>query len=427
MIDGDVSTPMVSTMLQDDGDSIVLTVPWTGIDEVYSRWFAQGVMFGDDPNRTKHRYEPPEILWFQDDVGTVTLVGCRSRGSRSNFTHGQGRVAVRFAVAGGQRCPDYRRINGLRSDLPGLGDWMSLRSLTARTVNDADGRLESLHLDLKAPPAVPLLRALNLRIRPNFSFNLPSTPDDALIRESLQIETLAGRPREWSEHLRAHETVRELLAIAGWRAFGYSAQWAHRASDPQRVLTGKAVGERWARVYSYAVLRHQEEKSRPSFLFRFDDIKPAGVRRWFKLREHFSRGVDPIMSTLGGGAGTIEGTMAQVGIGLDAIGYQLALDAGVTQTKANAERHEARLQRVAAEIALALPFKASTWAANAAAVNNGIKHANRPMPDALLTANTLRESRLIFRLWVATRIGAPTASLQQRLTVDPMIYPYELV
>ncbi len=426
MIDGDDNTPMISTMLQDDGRAIVLTVPWIEMDSVYGRWFAQGVSFGDDPDQKRFRYKPPELLWFTDHNGTVTLVGCSSLGSTSNFVQGQGRVHVRLAVLGGQGGPDYRTINGLRSDLPGLGDWMRLSSLSQKTVNDADGRLESLHLELKAPDPVPIVRRLNLCIRPNFSFNLASTPDGALIRESLQIETLVQHPRDWMEHVRAHETLRDLVSISAWRPFGYSAQWANLASDPERVLSGDAVGPRWAQVTTHTVRKHTPSESRPQFLFTFEDVGPTGVRRWFRLRENFARGIEPILSTLDSGRATIEGTMAQVGIGLDGIGYQLARDSGQGLKQAKEEKHEARLLRVAQELKVVPPFDLATWATNAATVYNGLKHANRAMPDPLLTINTLRESRLIFRLWVASRVGAPSARLQQTLSMDPMIHPFEL-
>lgn len=428
MIDGDPATPEVSTTLVDDGSSIVLTVPWNDSGSLYGRWFAQGMMFGDDPDRRRFRYEVPEILWFRDHSGSVTLVGCRSIGSNSNFIVGQGRASVRIAVMGGQRLPDYRKINGLRTDLPGLGDWMTLRSLSYSNKNDANGRLESLHLDLKAPDPVPLTRAMNLRIRPNFSLRIPSTPEATLIEESLQIESLVQRPREWEEHLRAHETVRELLSLSAWRSFGYSALWAHLETDPERVLSGDAVGRRWAEVATHAVRKHTPSTTRPHFLFTYEGIKSIGVRRWFRLRDSFGRGIGPILSTLDAGHATIEGAMSQVAIGLDGIGYQLALDSGLSPKQANNESHEVRLLRVVGELTVPLPppFSVTTWAGNAAVVYNGLKHANRAFPDLLLTINTLRESQLVFRLWVAARVGAPKDQLQQRLSMDSMIFPYEL-
>ena len=428
MIDGDPDTPEVSTTLVDDGRSIVLTVPWSDMGSVYGRWFAQGVMFGDDPDRTRFRYQPPEILWFHDHHGMVTLVGCRSVGSNSNFVLGQGRASVRIAVLGGQRLPDYRKINGLRTDLPGLGDWMTLRSLTHSTTTDADGRLESLHLDLKAPDAVRLTRTMNLRIRPNFSLHIPSTPEATLIEESLQIESLVKRPRDWEEHLRAHETVRELLSLSAWRTFGYSALWANLESDPERVASGDSVGTRWAKVATHVVRKHTPATTRPQFLFTFEDINAAGVRRWFRLRDAFARGIGPILSTLNAGRPTIDGAMSQVAIGLDGIGYQLALDGGLSLSKANNESHKARLLRVAGELTVLPPppFSVAAWAANVADVYNGLKHANRVFPDQLLTINTLRESQLVFRLWVAARVGAPLAHLEQRLSLDSMIHPFEL-
>ena len=48
------------------------------------------------------------------------------------------------------------------------------------------------------------------------------------------------------------------------------------------------------------------------------------------------------------------------------------------------------------------------------------------MPDVLTMANTLRENCLLFRVWVAGRIGVSRATIHRALQIDPMNSPYEI-
>lgn len=131
-----------------------------------------------------------------------------------------------------------------------------------------------------------------------------------------------------------------------------------------------------------------------------------------------------MLSTLEHGGMTVEGSLAQSGIGLDGIGYQLALDAGVSKRNADRESHRARLARIAADLPVPPPFDSAEWAARSADAYNGVKHADRDLPDVLTAANRLRENQLIFRLWVAGRIGTPSPVLERNIAIDPMAKPY---
>lgn len=55
---------------------------------------------------------------------------------------------------------------------------------------------------------------------------------------------------------------------------------------------------------------------------------------------------------------------------------------------------------------------------------NSIKHANRTPVDRLQSLNAWREGILVFRGWVALRLGVPKDRLLQRLQFDPLIHPY---
>lgn len=60
-IDGNEDTDSISVMLRDTGTTIELSVPLQGMfgpNDPYDRWWSQGAVFDDDPDRSKHTYNP---------------------------------------------------------------------------------------------------------------------------------------------------------------------------------------------------------------------------------------------------------------------------------------------------------------------------------------------------------------------------------
>lgn len=417
--DGNPNTPETATLLQDDGCQITLTVPWieVGPPGQYQRWFyGTTARFGDDPDRTRFTYKVPGSLSFADVDGHVALVGCRAAGMRHRLAAGpgQGIVNVQVAVLGA-RGLDYGRINGLRSAVPGLGGWVGLRSLTEEVTTDGAGRVKAVDLRLESPSLVKLARNLNLCLHPNFGVSKPAEADTTSLHESLEIQTLVKQPRGWEEHLGAHNTVRDLVDIAAWRPFGYSQQTAHRSDDPERVLSGELIGPKWAPVRTHAVRSHEPFADRPQFLFSFPDVGTAGFKRWVRLRERYWRGVSPMLSILDQKGAYVDTRLVQSGIGLDGIGYQVALDARVRRDLADRESYAMRLGRIVSQLLVEPPFDPEAWIRRSASAYNAAKHADREMVDVLTRANTLRENILVFRLWIAGQVGVTPETLARNL------------
>ena len=67
MVDGLPETPRVSVKLERADRRVEVTIPFLdGISDIYQYWFSSGIMYGDDPDRTKRRYEPPDAISFYD-------------------------------------------------------------------------------------------------------------------------------------------------------------------------------------------------------------------------------------------------------------------------------------------------------------------------------------------------------------------------
>lgn len=122
--DGDDATPTTAAQLvRTDDEGAVLSIAWedrSHAGRIFERWFSGNtVMWGDDPQRTKHRYDVPRLLDFADAHGRVALVGCHRGSSTSGGSAGLGvgRIRVDYAVIGARGAADYEQINGMRSEI----------------------------------------------------------------------------------------------------------------------------------------------------------------------------------------------------------------------------------------------------------------------------------------------------------------------
>lgn len=428
VVDGDANSPQMATLLENDGGRIRLSIPWNQyVGEEYRRWFLRA-NFGDDPDRTRYRYDVPDCLVFHDNQGSVSLVGCRWQGAGEEIVTklGVGRISVDYAVFGGRIGSNYRRLNGLRSELVGLGDWMGLRSLSEKIEFD-ESRLIAANLRLEAPSPVRLSRRMNLTVAPAFSINR-SVPDTTALRERMYIQTTMKRPQAWSDHLMLHQAVRDLVSLSAWRDSHFTGHNALREDDPRRTLSGHAVASRWSPVETYMTQIPSSDddlskSTRREPLFTFQDVGTSGIAAWIRLRLHMRRGIDPILSSLYNDQ-TVLSRLAAVGIGFEALAYQIAIDASVSKSVAGRENHRSRLVRVGNEVKLPLPFTVDDWATRATDAYNGIKHADRPEVDMLDAINAWRESVLVFRLWVATRLRATGSAVRKTAAGDRMREPY---
>jgi hypothetical protein len=418
----DEVTPPTATMLRDDGKRITLTLPWRSeiTKGQVERWFhAKGTFFGDDPDRTKYAYEVPQNLTFVDVDGPVALVGCRAAGARNRIAAisvGQGTIAVQLVVLGTDSMK-YKKINSVRTEIPELASWTGVSSIDERVTRSADGRAQRLDLTLEAASSITLSRRLNLRISPSWRADRPA-PGQHRLHDTLFVETSTANPRAWEEHLDAHQAVRDLMSVAAWEPFGYRQVLARRTDDPQRTVSGEAVGERWCDVRTYAVRPARSTSARTAFLFGFTHVGARGFGRWARLRRRFERGVGPLVGLLNVNDAHVDTALTQSSTGLEAIGYQLALDSGHSPKQAKDIPLGARLEMIRAS--LAMPVVRADWATRAADAYNGVKHANRQLPERTTSLNIVRENILIFRAWVATMIGVPTTVVSGALQVDPI-------
>ena len=102
------------------------------------------------------------------------------------------------------------------------------------------------------------------------------------------------------------------------------------------------------------------------------------------------------------------GLISDAGIGLEEIGHTIDLDRGGGARRG----HHAHLRDIAFEVADLLPFNGSEWATQSTEIYNDVKHADRRDPEAAELHTMLIKNQLVFRVWLARRIGVPDSTMR---------------
>ncbi|ROS21799.1 hypothetical protein [Cellulomonas sp. PhB150] len=389
-------------MLRDIDGRIELVLPYDrGDQRLRRRYIGDLVHWGDDPDLVKFDYALPDRFWFYDAYGFVCLVGVKSRsgsivGAQSNLS--ECRLTIRYAVFTGDPSVDYSSVNGLAVWTEGLGHWYGERSVTTSLDPPRPSRSPDVTITVKAASVTRLDRRLNLSVRAGVDWSVPGRAGLTSVQEIASTETVIARPRDWQSHLDMHYAVHELVELSAWSPIGVHRIRAMHARDPQRVLSGDIVGDRWADVRTYEVPATPSTDRRHDFHFEYGHIGAAGVRRWLRLRDEFRRGIAAMTFGMRHPGMSVDGRISDAGIGLEEIGYRiLGRRAG----------HHAMLESIAREVRDLLPFDAAEWASASTGIYNDVKHADRRTPSVDEMVDSLRQDYRVFRIWVARRIGVP--------------------
>lgn len=421
LIDFDPSTPEVKVTLERTERGISLTVPWSDPASPYARWFLnESVTFGQES------LEPgavPSRLLFHDSHGTVLLVDNWAQGFHADlFGPGSGTVWARYAVLGVRDDLDFTAIDGMRTEVSGLRAWLGLTSWEAHFDHEAEHRYEVRSLRV---PAVEVGEHRSRAVRFVPDWLVPNDEQDRIVlRDILHAESRTAAPAPWNQHLAVHQAVRDLLTISRWRRESCVITRVTLAADVLRTLDGAEHGEQWREV----VVRDDVPAPGPTgyrpHLIRYGDLGVQGVARWLQLRDDFARALDPVLSSLALVGATPFTVLAQTGPGLEALGYLLFVEDGVSARAAGGKSLHDRFKRILLEVGDVLPFDGESWAERAVRVYNGLKHANRAAPDELDLLNVWREGVLIVRAWVALRLGVDADAARARLAEDPQRSPF---
>ncbi|XYX72146.1 hypothetical protein ACAD36_00100 [Clavibacter nebraskensis] len=418
LIDFDPDTPEVNVVLERTERGINIEIPWSGPDDYYASWFLRNTMLApeSDPKPI------PKRLMFTDSHGSLQLVDCWPRGYHSNFMSGTGRMWARYVVMGVHNDRDFLQINGARSTISGLREWLQVSSLSQSV--DPDART----LTVTGQPADEIVVSPNLSFVPTWATERPKGEDSIVVRDVVRCESRSAAPANWNDLTESHLGIRDLLTLSRLRPESASVTAVSRDDDPLTTLDGEEHGLQWRDV----VIGRYEAAPVPitgyrPFLIEYREIgEAAGVARWLTLRNDFSRALDPILSDCYLRHVPAVTHLAQVGPGLEALGYLLLKDRdGLTVTQASRSSLRTRLDRIASVVSSVLPFDGTIWAEDMASAYNAVKHANRTLPSELDLLNRWNESVVVVRAWVALELGVDFTKLKRRLEDDPTTTPFE--
>lgn len=417
LIDGDPNTELMTALYEHDDLGVRLKVPFLVNEDIRGRWWGHGTMYADDPDRTKYSYTPPEELDYFDNKGPVGLIGCRSGSAQQKFggvspDAGVGVMNATFAVEGARAAAHYVKLNGLRSEIDGLGQWLGYSAVKSFVKWPKDGSARELSTTASPVEDVPLGPGLNLKAVAHAVTSGQRSPE-VTYRSKVFLETFTKANREWGDHLTPHFGVRDLLRVAAWQPINFVSHQAACTKETVPV-NGKDL-QTWREVRTIATSRSEPSwKVSDRFLFTCADIGKTGLNRWLKLAKAYHRGIDPLIRLLDLEGATIDAHVMQLGIAMEAIGYHALIDSGKSPGAANGTAVEKRIEFLLGEVAGAISFTNATFAKDFADSYNSVKHANRAMIPPAKKLEDYRNGVELLRAWAALKLGVKKNVLRQR-------------
>ncbi|UJH71623.1 HEPN domain-containing protein [Ornithinimicrobium sp. INDO-MA30-4] len=335
-------------------------------------------------------------------------MGCRSGPSTQRFGSkspdaGVGMIRASFAIEGAGLAKHYVKPNGLRSEIDGLAYWLGYSALRSTVTFKKDGSGRAMTTSATPVDDMELGRALNLRAMARATSSGQQTLE-VTYRSLVFLQTFAEAPREWSDHLTLHFGVRDLLRIAAWKPLNFQS---HEAASTKETFTLSGVERQpW-----YAVRTAMTSMSKATwtvndrFLFNYADIGRVGVGRWLKLAKQYTRGIDPLVRLLDLAGATVDAHMMQLGIAMEAVGYQALIDSGRSPASANSTSVKSRVEFLLVETGSAVTFNTTNFAQDFADSYNSVKHANRAPVAPATKAEHYQQGVQLLRAWIALRLG----------------------
>lgn len=418
---GDFSALLPATLDEKEGGGVKLRVPYL-IGNFPERWFWSdlGRYIGADGKPIPPEAPPTELDYF-DNKGAVGLVGCRNSGGASmlfggvSAASGVGELMANFAVESAERAANYAKINGFRSEIDGLGHWLNLWAHRTILTLPKDGSRVTVSTATDVPPDLRLASRLNICATVRGTAPSSLEPEVRYTSTAL-LQTYSTKQRDWADHLQVHRDIRDLLRVAIWKPIAFRGHEVTSDKEKTAIKRDADPQPRWCDVKSAvtgigpAVWGKSE---RP--LFVFADIKSAGIVKWLAFAEENRRGLRPFLRLLDIRDGTIDEHIAQLGIAIEAFGYQAFLHAGATEKSAGNKSMEQRVRKIANQVSGCVDGIPTTFAKDLADGYNGVKHANRPIPDPADLLVNYRLGVKIVRAWIALRLGVSEVVVGQRL------------
>jgi hypothetical protein len=369
---------------------------------------------GFRPSWVDNTTETPASCMLQSYEGNVALHGLRPvRRREGHAPFGRLDLAARYAVLGANELVPSGSPQRVRSQISGLHEWLQWGDVEQVVETNDEGRVQrvSIELSVRAPEKI---RYGDVEFSWEYSWRVYDEIDERQVKRIPQ-RTFFITSREpglaHDDHLDFHRSLRDLLMLCYWSRLDFLTHEQLHEGDPDVALAGNSLGAEWRPLLSVLTLADSGKTASqvarfPAFTFR--DLHVDGFLRWLEIRKHYSRGYDPIISFLARQGSSPQEALLSLCVGIEALAYRRVVDAGSSESAANRLTFRERLLVLASldtEIfGLVVGGDIDGWATVLADAYNGIKHANRELPDPrqsgilALTAGRLAERHLLHEL-----------------------------
>jgi hypothetical protein len=372
--------------------------------EAYASWFA-----GDS--------ECPSELAFRDHRLDIHLLDVVVTGHAGNLGVGPGTGYLRAAFAVedlDQSVASYAQVDQMRSDVELLHDFMGWKLSTTDMATEA-GRLSEVSLRTVRHPSVAIgeVDGIEVHIDPVWWAGQRDTRRSEIL-ERTWIRTTTNTPRSVSDHASIHERIRDFVAFVCWRPVKFDDSLVQRTDAAALDVAGGEVEPTWRVLHTASLQRHRQE---PLGKYSFADtlapaamesIGAAGVLAWLSNRDSLTRVTDPLLNLLYMGGTTSEVALMQTSIATEALGYRLALNNGATLAQAKEQAFRSRLEAIVDSSPLPMGEivdDVSSWLDSTSKAYNGIKHANRPLPEPRIAYLLAQTMCILVRAHVLVELG----------------------
>lgn len=405
-----------------------------------ARWGTRNIIyFSDDPQYEKYQYDVPENMYFIDDIGRILLIGCKSCGFRDNiislFAERGGalkKISVDTAVFS-TNAYDTDAFNGYKTEIENLSQWLQMNTLSLEPEFYEDGlgqRVKSVSTKASSGEEILVDDSIGLKFKSGFNVKANKLSTQIIYESSDSVETYYEKSISFNEAMKKHSVIRDLLMVSSWSNHQFiSISVSH---DKEMNNWVKAISAYWETVETIDV----EDKK---FLFFYQDIKEAGVRRWLEIHDQYSRAINPILSTIRWNDSPIENILFNLCAGAEALGRYIAYDSPDISFKSNGRAYlQDALQNIINQIPKGiLPYVKSgegnrdgkvvnnlpEWKEKINKSYNSVKHYGGEEVDYDEVFEAIDLLKIILLSWIGTRLGVPAPVLKDRLNKYEMYLP----
>ncbi|KAF0957353.1 HEPN domain-containing protein [Rhodococcus sp. T7] len=380
--------------------------------------------------------ELSERFVFRDRHGKVGLGRCNLRSSTSNWGGGLPgwvRLDAQYAVEIGTLDQDYWAVNGLRTEIAGLAAWTGLSSVTSEPVTDEHGLIKGVTQNAVSGDPIEIGTSFGLSMYPHFSATESRANGRYTLTEKTFVQTKTEEAIPWEEHVRAHQSMQDLIVLAYWSACGL--QVASVSNDRYPVTSpgsGQRIADKWREVTATWGGRGNWETpmelpANKRELFDLGDLGVRNVRRWIDESEDWLRIVGPLTSSQFQKNPPIEAKFMQIAVAVEGLGYRIGKQEGLINEQKTSLAFPKYLELIhqSLDCSIETVLEGSpdngigaysdfdSWAKEFNKTYKEAKHADHPLPDYVRAWVLAESGALLVRLWLARHFGVERERLEK--------------